>query len=57
MLHSDYSFLVGVGEQIAWCKGSQREKQSAANQMFDVARFRGTRTLRKIKNSRQIHGE
>lgn len=57
MLHSDYSFLVGVSEQIAWSKGSQREKQSAANQMFDVAGFRGTRTLRKIKNSRQIHSE
>lgn len=57
-------FLLGVGEQIHvnvhMSKGSQRQKQSAANQMFDVARFRGTRTLRKIiikKKSRQVHSE
>lgn len=44
-------FPVGVEEQITWSRGSQREKHSAAKQMFDVARFRGA----KIKNSRQTH--
>jgi len=40
-------FPVEVEEQITWSKSSQREKPSAATQMFDVVGFRGIRTPEK----------